>query len=82
MGARVSMIDVAEQRDHGGHVHVDLDTLATALYVRLDDELEASPQINRWRPKAEITPKITGAELLTVGVLQVSSVSILAIISA
>jgi hypothetical protein len=36
--------------DHGGHVHVDLDTLATALYVRIDDEMKASPQLNRWRP--------------------------------
>src|SRR4051812_43249053 len=64
------MIDVAEQRDHGGHVHVDLDTLATALYVRIDDELKASPQLNRWRPKVGITPKITDAELITVSVMQ------------
>ncbi len=64
------MIDVAEQRDRGGHVHVDLDTLATALYVRIDDELKASPQINRQRPKVGIAPKITDAELLTVSVLQ------------
>ena len=64
------MIDVAEQRDRGGHVHVDLDTLATALYVRIDDELKASPQINRQRPRVGIAPKITDAELLTVSVLQ------------
>jgi hypothetical protein len=49
---------------------VDLDTLATALYVRIDDELKASPQINRQRPKVGIAPKITDAELLTVSVLQ------------
>jgi len=57
--------------DHGGHVHVDLDTLATALYVKVDDELKASPQLNRWRPKVGIAPKITDAELITVSVLQV-----------
>src|SRR2546421_12951951 len=65
------MIDVAEQRDHGGHVHVDLDTLATALYVKVDDELRASPQLNRWRPKVGIAPKITDAELITLAVMQV-----------
>jgi hypothetical protein len=51
-------------------VHVDLDTLATALYVRIDDELKASPQLNRWRPKVGITPQITDAELITVSVMQ------------
>jgi hypothetical protein len=56
--------------DHGGRVHVDLDTLATALYVKIDDELQASPQLNRWRPKVAIAPKITDAELITVSVLQ------------
>src|SRR4051794_32771761 len=68
--ARASKIDVAEQRDHGGHVHVDLDTLATALYVRIDDELKASPQLNPYRPKIGTIPKITDAELITVAVLQ------------
>jgi hypothetical protein len=34
---------------HGGHVRVDLDTLATALYVRIDAEMNASSQLNRWR---------------------------------
>jgi hypothetical protein len=51
-------------------VHVDLDTLATALYVKIDDELKASPQLNRWRPKIGFTPKITDAELITVAVMQ------------
>jgi hypothetical protein len=27
-------------------VHTDLDTLATALYVRIDDELKARPELN------------------------------------
>lgn len=51
-------------------MHVDLDTLATALYVSIDDELKASPQLNRWRPRVGITPKITDAELITVSVMQ------------
>jgi DDE family transposase len=54
----------------GGHVHVDLDTLATALYVRIDDALKTTPSLNRWRPRVGITPKLTDAELLTVAVLQ------------
>ncbi|WP_432992878.1 IS982 family transposase [Dactylosporangium sp. CA-233914] len=52
-------------------MHVDLDTLATALYCRIDDELKASPQLNRWRPPVGITPKITDAELITVSAMQV-----------
>ena len=51
-------------------MHTDLDTLATALYVRIDDELRATPQLSRWRPKVGIAPKITDAELITVAVLQ------------
>jgi hypothetical protein len=51
-------------------VHVDLDTLATALYVKIDDELRASPQVARWRPAVGIAPKITDAELITVAVMQ------------
>lgn len=51
-------------------MHVDLDTLATALYVKIDDELKASPQLNRWRPRVGITPKITDAELMTLAVMQ------------
>lgn len=51
-------------------MHTDLDTLATALYVRIDDELKASPRVNRWRPKVGIAPRITDAELLTVAVMQ------------
>lgn len=52
-------------------MHVDLDTLATALYVKIDDALKASPQLNRYRPGIGIVPKITDAELITVAVLQV-----------
>lgn len=51
-------------------MHTDLDTLATALYVRIDDTLKASPELRRWRPVVGIAPKLTDAELLTVAVMQ------------
>ncbi|MDQ4039159.1 MAG: IS982 family transposase [Actinomycetota bacterium] len=48
----------------------DLDTLATALYVRTDDLLKSAPEWAPWRPKIGITPKITDAELVTLAVMQ------------
>ena len=48
----------------------DLDTLATALYVRTDDLLKSSPEWAPWRPKIGIAPKINDAELVTLAVLQ------------
>jgi hypothetical protein len=51
-------------------VDADLDTLATALYVRTDDLLKAAPERVPWRPKVGITPKITDAELITLAVMQ------------
>ena len=48
----------------------DLDTLATALYVRTDDLLKASPDRAPWRPKVGIAPKISDAELITLAVMQ------------
>ena len=48
----------------------DLDTLATALYVKIDDSLKADPRLGRWRPAVGICPKLTDAELLTLCVLQ------------
>jgi Transposase DDE domain len=48
----------------------DLDTLATALYVRTDDLLKAAPHLARWRPKVGIKPKLTDAELVTLAVMQ------------
>jgi DDE family transposase len=51
-------------------VHVDLDTLATALYVKIDDELKASPHLRRPGPRVAFTPKITDAELITLAVMQ------------
>ena len=48
----------------------DLDTLATALYVRTDDLLKASPERAPWRSKIGIVPKITDAELITLAVMR------------
>jgi hypothetical protein len=42
----------------------DLDTLATALYARIDDTLKARPELQPWRPKIVIAPKLSDAELL------------------
>jgi hypothetical protein len=42
----------------------DLDTLATALYARIDDTLKARPELQPWRPKIGIAPKLSDAELL------------------
>jgi hypothetical protein len=48
----------------------DLDTLATALYARIDDTLKERPELRPWRPKVRIAPKLSDAELLTLAVLQ------------
>ena len=48
----------------------DLDTLATALYVRADDLLKACPQWAPWRPATGICPRISDAELVTLAVMQ------------
>jgi hypothetical protein len=48
----------------------NLDTLATALYVKTDDLLKGSPRLAPWRPVTGIDPKLTDAELVTLSVLQ------------
>jgi hypothetical protein len=48
----------------GQCVTTDLDTLATALYVKADDLLKASPQFAPWRPKVGIFPQLSDAELV------------------
>ena len=48
----------------------DLDTLATALYVRTDDLLKESPHLAPGRPAAGIVPQLSDAELVTLAVLQ------------
>ena len=47
----------------------NLDTLATALYVRVDDALKASPELAPWRPPAGIAPTLSDAELVTLAVM-------------
>jgi Transposase DDE domain len=51
-------------------VTTDLDTLATALYVRTDDLLKGSPQLAPARPEVGIDPKLSDAELVTLAVMQ------------
>jgi hypothetical protein len=51
-------------------VKTDLDTLATALYVKAVDLLKELPQLAPWRPAAGIGPKLSDAELVTVAVMQ------------
>ena len=41
----------------------DLDTLATALYVKIDDLLKAAPEWAPARPAVGIAPKLSDAEL-------------------
>jgi hypothetical protein len=49
----------------------DLDTLATALYACIDDTLKARPDLQPWRPRVGIAPKLSDAELLMLALLQV-----------
>jgi len=51
-------------------VDADLDTLATALYVRVDDLLKMSPEQAPARPAVGIAPRISDAELVTLSVMQ------------
>ena len=48
----------------------DLDTLATALYVTIDDPLRSAPQRAPWRPLMGFSPQISDAELVTWAVVQ------------
>jgi hypothetical protein len=51
-------------------VDTDLDTLATAFYVKVDDLLKAHPERIPRRPRIGIAPKISDAELMTLAVMQ------------
>src|ERR687897_534264 len=66
-GAQDQRADPVEQE---ALMDADLDTLATALYVRTDDLLKASPERAPWRPEIGIAPKISDAELITLAVMQ------------
>ena len=48
----------------------DLDTLATALYVRADDLLKSFPERRPWRPVVGFLPRIGDAEMVTLAVMQ------------
>lgn len=48
----------------------DLDSLATALYVKTDDLLKGSPQLAPYRPEVGIAPQFSDAELVTLSVMQ------------
>src|SRR5262252_7690912 len=57
----------------GVHDHCvtnDIDTLATALFVRTDDLLKQYPDLAPWRPKIGLQPRLTDAELVTLAVMQ------------
>ena len=51
-------------------MNADLDTLATALYVTIDDDLKNHPEWAPERPTVGIAPRLSDAELLTLAVLQ------------
>ncbi|MGY4901812.1 IS982 family transposase [Streptomyces sp. 900116325] len=48
----------------------ELDTLATALYVKTDDLLNASPRLAPWRPAVGVAPQLAEAELVTLAMMQ------------
>lgn len=51
-------------------MNADLDTLATALYVMIDDDLKSHPEWVPERPRVGIAPRLTDAELLTLAAIQ------------
>jgi Transposase DDE domain len=51
-------------------VTTDIDTLATALYVKTDDLLKQYPDLAPWRPQTGLQPQLSDAELVTLAVMQ------------
>lgn len=47
----------------------NIETLATALYVKIDDMLLAEPYLAPWRPEGSMTPAVSDAELLAMAVM-------------
>jgi hypothetical protein len=47
-----------------------MDSLATALYVTVDDLIKDHPDLAPWRPAVGFTPNLTDAELVTLAVMQ------------
>ena len=59
--------------NEGVHDHCvtnDVDTLATALYVKADDLLKQYPDLAPWRPQTGLQPRLSDAELVTLAVMQ------------
>ncbi|GAA3760856.1 IS982 family transposase [Salinactinospora qingdaonensis] len=48
----------------------ELNSLATALYVRTDDLMGQSPRLAPWRPTTGIVPRLSDAELVTLAMMQ------------
>ncbi|GLI45051.1 hypothetical protein GALLR39Z86_49010 [Glycomyces algeriensis] len=48
----------------------NLDSLATALYVTVDDLIKEHPHLAPWRPRIGFKPALTDAELVTLAVMQ------------
>src|SRR3954454_11895860 len=74
-GVRWSVVEGAQDQracpdEQEALVDADLDTLATALYVRTDDLLKASPGRAPARPRVGITRRLTDADLVTLAVMQ------------
>lgn len=51
-------------------MNADLDALATALYVTVDDMLITNPNLVPERPEIGIAPRLSDAELVTLSVIQ------------
>jgi hypothetical protein len=51
-------------------VHVDLETLATALYVKIDDELRDEPDLRPATTAGGFTRLLSDSELITMAVMQ------------
>jgi len=64
---RIGVLTNAEQEVR---VDADLDTHATALYVRTDDLLKLYPEQVPYRPQVGIAPQISDAEIITLSVMQ------------
>jgi hypothetical protein len=50
-------------------VEKPIETLATALYVKIDDMLLAEPELAPWRPEGSIPVTVSDAELLAMAVM-------------
>jgi hypothetical protein len=50
-------------------VDKNVETLATALYVKIDDLLLAEPELAPWRPEGSMMPTVSDAELLAMAVM-------------